>query len=138
MAKVEVYKDDNNLCFGCSPRNPIGLKLSFEHEGELCRCRFTARPEHQGWNDVVHGGIVATLLDECMAQWMWSREMITMTAEMKIRYSSAVPVGVELIIEASPVSVKGRLIEMNAKIILPDGSVPARASAKFLNIKHKS
>lgn len=135
MADVEVYKDENSLCFACSPRNPIGLKLTFEHDGDICRTRFTARPEHQGWNDVVHGGIVATLLDEIMAQWIWAQGLITMTAEMTVRYSQSVPVGTELIVEGNPVSLKGRLIEMAARIILPDGTVAARASAKFLKVK---
>ncbi|HOV81034.1 MAG TPA: PaaI family thioesterase [Bacillota bacterium] len=135
MANLKLYKDGNNMCFACSPRNPIGLKLKFEHDGDVCRSRFTGGAEHQGWNGVVHGGIVATLLDEVMAQWIWARDLITMTAEMTIRYSRFVPVGEELTVEANMVSMKGRLVEMAARIILPDGSVAARASAKFLKVK---
>lgn len=125
---------DDSMCFACSPRNPIGLKLVFEQDGDVCRTIFIAGPEHQGWGGVVHGGIVATLLDEVMAQWLWVRGITTMTAEMTTRYSKAVPVGESLIIEGSLVAEKGRLAEMAGKIILPDGTVAARATAKFLKV----
>ncbi len=124
-----------NMCFGCSTKNPIGLKLAFERDGEVCRAHFTAGPEHQGWQGVVHGGLVATILDEVMAQWLWQHEIATMTAEMTVRYSKLVPVGERLTIESRPVSGRGRLVQMAAKVILPDGSVAARAKAKFLKIK---
>ena len=126
---------DDSMCFACSPRNPIGLKLVFEQDGEICRTIFTAGPEHQGWSGVVHGGLVATLLDEVMAQWLWVRGITTMTAEMTTRYSKAMPVGESLTIEGNLVSEKGRLVEMAGKIILPDGTVAARATAKFLKVE---
>jgi len=131
---TKPLKDETNICFGCSPNNPIGLKLEFEDDGNVCRAYFTARPEHMGWNDVVHGGLVATMLDEAMGKWLWERGFTTMTAEMTIRYSKAVPVGQRLTVESSGESQKGRLLQMNAQIILPDGSVAARAKAKFLKV----
>lgn len=124
-----------NMCFACSPHNPIGLKLAFKMEGEVCRAHYTARPEHQGWNGVVHGGLVATMLDEAMAQWLWQNGFKTMTAELTTRYSHAVPVGEELIIEGRMISKRGRLIEMAAQILLPDEKVAAKARSKFLEVK---
>lgn len=125
---------DDSMCFACSPRNPIGLKLVFEQDGDVCRTHFVAGPEHQGWSGVMHGGLIATLLDEVMAQWLWVRGITTMTAEMTARYSKAVPIGERLTIEGSLVSQRGRLLEMAGKVILPDGSVAARATAKFLKV----
>jgi acyl-coenzyme A thioesterase PaaI-like protein len=127
-------KDENNICFGCSPDNPIGLKMEFEHDGEVSRSRFTTRPEHQSWNDIVHGGLLATMMDEAMGKWLWEHGLTAMTAEMTIRYSAVVPVGVELVIESHLVSQKRKLIEMAASITLPDGAVAARAKAKFLEV----
>ncbi|NLJ76309.1 MAG: PaaI family thioesterase [Peptococcaceae bacterium] len=130
-----LLKDDNNICFGCSPNNPIGLKMVFEHDGEICRSRFTAGPEHQSWNDVVHGGLLATMMDEAMGKWLWEHGLVAMTAEMTVRYSAAVPVGAELTIESSLVSQKRRLLVMAASVTLPDGTVAARAKAKFLKVE---
>lgn len=129
-----VLKDENNICFGCSPDNPIGLKMVFEHDGDVCRSRFTPGPEHQSWNDVVHGGLLATMMDEAMGKWLWEHGITAMTAEMTIRYSAMVPVGVTLTIEGYMVSQKRKLIEMAAHIILPDGSVAVRSKAKFLEV----
>lgn len=131
---TKPLKDENNICFGCSPDNPIGLKMVFEHDGDVCRSRFTPGPEHQSWNDVVHGGLLATMMDEAMGKWLWEHGITAMTAEMTIRYSAMVPVGVTLTIEGYMVSQKRKLIEMAAHIILPDGSVAVRAKAKFLEV----
>ena len=85
-------------------------------------------------NDVVHGGLLATMMDEAMGKWLWEHGLTAMTAEMTIRYSAVVPVGVTLTIESHLVSQKRKLIEMAASITLPDGSVAARAKAKFLEV----
>ena len=130
---AELLRDDR-MCFACSPKNPIGLKLVFEQDGDICRTHFVPGPEHQGWSGVMHGGLVATLLDEVMAQWLWVRGFTTMTAEMTARYSKAVPIGEKLTIEGILVSQRGRLLEMAGRVILPDGSVAARATAKFLKV----
>ncbi|OPX89727.1 MAG: Thioesterase superfamily protein [Pelotomaculum sp. PtaB.Bin117] len=131
MAK---FLREDNMCFACSARNPIGLKLKFEQDGDICRTYFIARTEHQGWNGVLHGGLVATLLDEVMAQWLWVRDIATMTAEITTRYSKAVPVGERLTLEANLLSDRRRLVEMTGRLILPDGTVAARAKAKFLKM----
>lgn len=131
---ADMLRDDS-MCFGCSTKNPIGLKLKFEQDGDVCRAQFTAGPEHQGWNGVIHGGLVATMLDEAMAQWLWQRGIATMTAEMTVRYSRPVPVGERLTIEGKLVSQKGRLLQMAGEVILPGGTVAARAKAKFLILK---
>jgi acyl-coenzyme A thioesterase PaaI-like protein len=129
-------KDGNHMCFACSPRNPIGLKLEFEHEGDICRASFVAGPEHQGWNGVMHGGLVTTILDEVMAQWLMVRNHITMTAEMTTRFINPVPIGAKLTVESRLVADKRRLFLMEANAMLPDGSVVARATAKFVPIKN--
>ncbi|AEG16768.1 phenylacetic acid degradation-related protein [Desulfofundulus kuznetsovii DSM 6115] len=128
----------DGMCFACSPKNPIGLHLEFSLEGDVCRATFTAGEEHQGWDGLLHGGLIATLLDEAMAQWLWRRGVAAMTAEMLTRFSRPVPVGVPVTVEAWKVGGKGRLWELSARIILPGGRVAARATAKFLTIKEGS
>jgi hypothetical protein len=82
---------EEGMCFGCGSRNSIGLKLIFEQDGEVTRTTFVGAPEHQGWKGVIHGGLLATLLDEAMGQWLWARKIVTMTAEMTTRYRTATP-----------------------------------------------
>jgi len=123
-----------HMCFACSPHNPIGLHLQFVMDGELCRSNFVAREEHQGWNGFVHGGLIATLLDEVMAQWLWLQGVSAMTAETTIRFSLPVPINVPLTLESSKTGGKGRLFELAGRLILPGGQLAARARAKFLEI----
>jgi len=132
---MKIPTTDANMCFGCSQKNPIGLKLQFIIEGDLCRSAFTAGPDHQGWNGCVHGGIISTLLDEVMAQWIWLQDIPAATAEMTIRFSKAVPIDLPLTLESRCTGRKGKLFIMEGSIILPDGSVPCRATAKFLELK---
>lgn len=127
-----IRLNDDNMCFACSPKNPIGLKLKFEYDGEVCRTTFVPGVEHQGWAGVMHGGLITTLLDEVMAQWLWSRGIIVMTAEMTVRFRTAVQIGQRLIVEAKKLAERKRLFELAAQVILPNGKVAARAVAKFL------
>ena len=57
----------NHACFGCGDNNPIGLRLRFAYAGNGVEASFTPSAEHQGFHDVVHGGIISTVLDEAMA-----------------------------------------------------------------------
>ncbi len=92
-----------HMCFACSPDNPIGLKLVFEDEGEVCRTRFVPGVEHQGWTGRIHGGILVTLLDETMAQLLYRRGQTAVTAELTVRFKRPVPVGRTLVAEARQV-----------------------------------
>lgn len=135
---METPANTYNMCFGCSQANPIGLKLKFTMDGEVCRSSFTAEPQYQGWAGYIHGGILSTLLDEVMAQWIWQKNIPAMTAEITVRFSKAVPVNVPLTLESRCVGSKGKLHLMEGRIILPDGSVPCSATAKFLTLTQKN
>ena len=131
---MTIQKIENNLCFGCSPLNPIGLKLQFTEEGEICRSIFTAGSEYQGWPDCVHGGIISTLLDEVMAQWLWQRDIPAMTAEMTVRFIRPVPTGIPLTLESRNTGGRGKLYIMEGTLQLPDGSIACRATGKFMQL----
>ena len=61
-----IVRSDHG-CFGCGDDNPIGLHLRFAADGDGVKASFVPGPEHQGFGDVVHGGIISTVLDEAMA-----------------------------------------------------------------------
>lgn len=132
---LKLVKDSNHMCFGCSDKNPIGLKLKFIMDGDICRTEFVAGEEHQGWNGYMHGGLISALLDETMAWWLWLQNIAMMTAEMTTRYSLGVPVNERLTVESWCESQKGsRLYNMGAHILLPDGKAAVKAKAKFLRV----
>ena len=74
-------------CFGCAPDNPIGLKMQFYEDGEEVISLWQPSTHHQGWIDTLHGGIIATLVDETGA-WFISRKLQTtaMTVRMNMHY----------------------------------------------------
>ena len=64
QAVLEEFNGRWDMCFGCGQKNPIGLKLMFKLDGKMARAEFTPRDDFQGWPGVLHGGIIAMILDE--------------------------------------------------------------------------
>jgi acyl-coenzyme A thioesterase PaaI-like protein len=90
-------------CFVCGQRNPFGLHLVFRIENDSIVADFQPREEHQGFPGVIHGGIVASVLDETMgrAAMLGSHPEWTMTGRLEIRYRSYVPYGPLLRVRAT-------------------------------------
>lgn len=78
-------------CFGCDPRNPIGLNLEFVDKGDFVETRWMPSKDYEGWVDVVHGGIQATIMDE-IASWVVFVKIgrSGVTARLDARYKKAV------------------------------------------------
>ncbi len=125
----------DEMCFACGRQNPIGLKMEFEFDGITCRTSFTPGDEHQGWNGYAHGGIISTVLDEVMAQWLHLKGYKTMTAEMTVRFKEPVPVGVTVTAISGLLFQKKRLFRLEGKLLLPDGRLAASAASKFLLVE---
>lgn len=124
--------DRNEWCFACGPRNPIGLKLTFTEENDTYVSSFTAGPEHQGYDNIVHGGIVSTLLDEITARYIYYKGYNAVTARLEVRYRQPTPVGVKLTLTGWITGQRGRVYEMAGTITLPDGTVTAEAKATVM------
>lgn len=81
------FDADHNMCFGCGPKNRTGLKLSFREDDEKLYALWDPLPEYQGYINVLHGGIIATLLDEAGAWCIYVKAGTTgMTSVMTVRY----------------------------------------------------
>lgn len=52
-----------NVCFGCGTQNPDGLQIKSYMEGETCVCTWESEEKYHGWEKVMNGGILATLID---------------------------------------------------------------------------
>ena len=132
-ARAEQLASGSNQCFVCGPGNPMGLGVTFELDGDVCRGEFTPRPEHMGYDQVTHGGIVFSLLDDVMANWVWLRGERCFTARAEIRYRSELPVGTPIRLEGRCLKRKGRLAQMEGRLIRKsDNYVVAEASCAFM------
>lgn len=103
-------RPDANQCFVCGPDNPLGLRLSFRMDGDVCRAEFTPGPFHCGYENLVHGGMVYSALDDVMANWLFLQGIRGHTARCEIRYREPVELGDVLLLEGRLVRRKGRLV----------------------------
>jgi acyl-coenzyme A thioesterase PaaI-like protein len=93
---------DYQRCFVCGQRNPYGLHLTFRREDDSVVADFLPREEHQGFPGVIHGGIVAAVLDEALnrTSLLSSQPAWTMTGRLEVRYRRYVPYGERLRVRA--------------------------------------
>ncbi|MHB8879251.1 MAG: PaaI family thioesterase [Myxococcaceae bacterium] len=130
MSDLQLIAD--TFCFACGKDNPCGLHMQFSEEGEDWVCRWHPEPHHQGWHQILHGGLVSTLLDEVMTWRLVSRGIHAVTAEMTVRLKTPTPLDEELTIRARVTGQRRRFYETEAEIMLPDGTVTATATAKYI------
>ena len=124
-------------CFVCGLHNPFGLKLSFEADGAIVTARYVPRPEHSGFQNTIHGGIIATVLDEIM---VWAcgiqTQRFAYCAELTVRYANPVRPGEDLLLVAGPiVNRKNRLFEASGELRDSSDAVLASATGKYIPIK---
>ena len=125
---------DDGYCFVCGPKNPIGLKLDFSLDGEVMTTEFIPRKEHQGYMDIVHGGIISTLLDEIMVKLAIALGMPAVTAQMNIRLRKSAKVGKRLTFSAEILEDTSKLLITKSKAVTDDGEVVAESTAKLIRI----
>ncbi len=117
------------MCFACGQKNPIGLKLKFGWDGKVARAEFTPNKFHQGWAGVVHGGIIACLLDEAMSYAALFSGANSLTAKMQTRFRRPIQLDEPLTITASLTKKTRKLVEAKAEMALKDGTVVADGTA---------
>ena len=96
-------------CFACSPGNSAGLQMNFFTHAESVYSRVTI-PEHLcGWNNVAHGGVVSTILDETMS-WaaMYLLKRVSLTQSMSVEFIKPVIMGASMEAQSSVVELRGR------------------------------
>ena len=131
IPKVTLNTDLNEgYCFGCGANNPMGLKLKFTKDGETLRTEFKPDKMHQGWPGLLHGGILATLLDEIMSNVAYATGKTCLTAEMALRQRKPININETLVITAWITRRRSKIIETAAKVCLRDGTVVAESTAK--------
>ncbi|MEF9475573.1 MAG: PaaI family thioesterase [Candidatus Mariimomonas ferrooxydans] len=123
---------DNGYCFVCGPKNPIGLRLKFHFNGKTIKTEFIPKKEHQGYLNIVHGGIISTLLDEAMVKLAIAMDMPAVTARIEIRLRKALNVGEKVIIEAEILKNTKKLLEAYAKAVTENNMVIADAKGKLV------
>jgi len=125
--------DADGGCFGCGADNPAGLKMTFETDGSSLYADLSVPPHLCGWRQIVHGGVLATILDEIMS---WTAinllQRLILTKSMTVSYHRSVPI-------LTPLQVEGRVARrtgdreavVEAAIYGPEGRLSTAAEGVF-------
>ena len=124
---------DNERCYVCGKKNPVGLAVSFtvDKDARTIRAAFIPADAHQGYAGIVHGGVLSSLLDEAMAKLAFSLGIPAVTAEMTVKFKAPAAPGEEL-------TVSGRLTQETRKLIQAEARIErgpvviAEATGKLL------
>ena len=120
-------------CFGCSPGNYEGLQLSFAEEGEELVSKWQPKKHFQGYHNVLHGGIQATLMDE-IASWIVYVKVRRsgVTSGMNVRYLKTVYVTDPMLtLRARLIEMRRNLADIEVKLYDSSGNVCAEAMITY-------
>ncbi len=124
--------EDDHYCFVCGEENPSGLHLKFTLCDGKVKTEFVPQKIFQGYKDIVHGGIIAAILDEAMVKAARMEGKQAVTAEITIRFKNPLMAGEKAVIEAHIVRTNKKIIETAAIIKKPDNTPVAEGHAKLL------
>ncbi len=125
----------DNYCFVCGKDNPRGLKIAVRYdEAEMAAATELSLPkEYQGWTDVIHGGILATLLDEMMAHAVWRFAGPGLTLGMEVRFHAPLKPGEAIKVRGVLHTPNGSRRQAEGEIIrIADGQRIASGKSRFL------
>jgi uncharacterized protein (TIGR00369 family) len=124
--------DAHPFCLVCSQSNPLGLGLRFEVQADgSVQAEFISHAALEGYSGLLHGGVIAALLDGAMTNCLFAHGWQAMTGELTVRYRHPVPVGEAVTVRAWIEESYRPLHVMQAEL-LQNGCVQATASAKFM------
>ena len=124
-------------CFGCSPDNPHGLQIDFTIKDNIVIGEFTSQTHHMGPPDAVHGGIIATLLDESISffgRGVLKEDVRTMRVEITFRNQA--PIGERMWVEARLQEEKSRKLIITAQVYTEENTI-AEATGTLFKVKEK-
>jgi len=125
---------DDDVCFVCGKENTRGLKLDFvlDKEKKTMETVFIPEEWQQGYADIIHGGIIATLLDEVMGKLAFELGINAVTAELSVRFKKPVGRKDKLLIKGRIINETSRIVYAKAEAGFEDGSLAAEANGKFI------
>jgi len=128
---------DDRQCFACGQDNPTGLRLHFEVDESARSIKTIFNPQkiHQGYQDVVHGGIISTILDEAMTKLAFALGYNAVTAKLTVRFKRPLMVGESVVVTGRLVKEAKRAMEAEAVAVKEDGTVIAEAQGLLMVLR---
>lgn len=120
-------------CFGCGRDNPHGLQMKFEFNGAQLRSKLILEERFRGWSNLIHGGVLSTILDETMG---WTAICLTrkfmLTKGMQVNFIKPVRIGMSVTATGYIKEwINERKISVVAEIVSDEGEICASSSGEF-------
>ena len=128
---------NSDHCFICGRKNPHGLYMSFYDNGvNEVISEYSVSEDYQSYPGVVHGGIVATMLDEVVGRvsMIGDHHHFMMSVKLEVKYRHPVPTNTPLKIIGRIVKMRGRLGKAVGEVVLPDGTVAAESTMTLADV----
>ncbi|MFP4082268.1 MAG: PaaI family thioesterase [Candidatus Aminicenantes bacterium] len=122
-------------CFVCGDKNECGLKIDFYFDEGKAKAEYIASPYLQGYKDILHGGIISTLLDEVMIKSILALEIMVVTTSMDIKFKNPVKIGEKIWLEGWIKEEKGRIITAEGKAVKQNHTLVAEAEGTYFKVK---
>jgi uncharacterized protein (TIGR00369 family) len=137
VASMENEFRDDRACFVCGEKNPAGLKLRLRTDparGESAADVVFA-DHFQGWAGILHGGLLAAVLDEAMIYAVGAKGFRCVTGEITVRYVKPASTGVAYRLKGCYVEDRGRVVLAESFLLDAEGQEVAKATGKLFKIK---
>jgi uncharacterized protein (TIGR00369 family) len=136
---LESIKLGSN-CFGCGPNNPQGLHLKFTIDAAALTASAPVNLTtlHEGPPGYIHGGIIATLLDEAMSKLNRPLNVLAVTRSMQVDYLRPSPLNQPLTIRSNHLRREGRKLYHHAELVNTEGTILAQATGLFITLDPSS
>jgi uncharacterized protein (TIGR00369 family) len=128
--------NDNKRCFVCGGENPAGLKIEFRMDPArgAAEADVTFPERFQGWEGIVHGGLLATVLDEVMIYAAGSNGLRCVTGEITVRYVKLARTGEAYRLEGRVTGAKRKITLAESELLDGNGDAVARATGKLFKV----
>ncbi len=126
-------------CFGCSPNNLNGLQMAFAEDGEYMVSEWEPKDYFQGYYNILHGGIQATLMDE-IASWLVQVKLKTagVTSTLNVRYKKPVPTDKGIIrLRARLTDQHRNLATIHVELFCPENELCAESDIVYYTYSHE-
>ena len=124
--------EDNHKCFVCGKKNPDGLKINFKVSDNKIQAEFIPHSSLQGYANIVHGGIISTLLDEAMGKLAFELGINCLTAEINVRFKNPAYTGRKYLLIGEILKKSHKIVFAKAKILYESDLLIAEATGKLM------
>jgi len=128
---------NSEMCFVCGRSNPVGLYMQFYDDGENeVVSEYTVPAHYQGYPGIVHGGVVASMLDEIVGRvsMIGDHHHFMMSVRLQVLYRHPVPVETPLRVVGRILRLRGRLGKAEGQIFLPNGTIACEARMSLADV----